>query len=172
MSDLPTNDETNKTPFPKPGPIVEPEIDTRIFDSEGFDENGRDINGQASYGADSIKVLKGLDGVRKRPGMYLQGGTGIDGFHQLLSEIIDNAIDEGQAGYADTVTVIIRNDESVRVFKRRIRANFETFLRFTHRYWFHEVSEQSHVKALQSATTEILKTRVGGIQVGLYGIEG
>ena len=71
--------------------------------------------GAENYTADNIKVLKGLDGVRKRPGMYLQGGTGIDGFHQLLSEIIDNAIDEGQAGYADTVTVIIRNDESVTV---------------------------------------------------------
>ena len=53
--------------------------------------------GAENYTADNIKVLKGLDGVRKRPGMYLQGGTGIDGFHQLLSEIIDNAIDEGQA---------------------------------------------------------------------------
>ena len=73
------------------------------------------LEGAENYTADNIKVLKGLDGVRKRPGMYLQGGTGIDGFHQLLSEIIDNAIDEGQAGYADTVTVIIRNDESVTV---------------------------------------------------------
>ena len=73
------------------------------------------LEGAENYTADNIKVLKGLDGVRKRPGMYLQGGTGIDGFHQLLSEIIDNAIDEGQAGYADTVTVIIRTDESVTV---------------------------------------------------------
>jgi signal transduction histidine kinase len=68
-----------------------------------------------AYTADNIKVLKGLDGIRKRPGMYLQGGTGIDGFHQLLTEIIDNGIDEGLAGYADTVTVTIHKDESVTV---------------------------------------------------------
>ena len=42
----------------------------------------------------------------------------------------------------------IRNDNSVRRFKRRIRANFETFLRFTHRYWFHELSERPHVQAM------------------------
>ena len=47
-----------------------------------------------TYTADSIKVLKGLEGVRKRPAMYVQGGTGVDGYHQLLTEIIDNAIDE------------------------------------------------------------------------------
>ncbi|MEY4532198.1 MAG: hypothetical protein RLZZ156_2921 [Deinococcota bacterium] len=71
--------------------------------------------GADNYTADNIKVLKGLDGVRKRPGMYLQGGTGIDGFHQLLSEIIDNAIDEVQAKFADTVTVTIHQDESVTI---------------------------------------------------------
>jgi DNA gyrase subunit B len=71
--------------------------------------------GADNYTSDNIKVLKGLDGVRKRPGMYLQGGTGVDGFHQLLGEIIDNAIDEGQAKFADTVTVTIRKDESVTV---------------------------------------------------------
>jgi DNA gyrase subunit B len=73
------------------------------------------LEGAENYTADNIKVLKGLDGVRKRPGMYLQGGTGVDGFHQLLTEIIDNAIDEGQAKYADTVTVTIHKDESVTV---------------------------------------------------------
>jgi DNA gyrase subunit B len=54
-----------------------------------------------AYTADSIKVLKGLEGVRMRPAMYVQGGTGIDGYHQLLTEIIDNAVDEALAGYAD-----------------------------------------------------------------------
>ncbi|MFN3266113.1 MAG: DNA gyrase subunit B [Deinococcales bacterium] len=71
--------------------------------------------GAENYTADNIKVLKGLDGVRKRPGMYLQGGTGVDGFHQLLSEILDNAIDEVQAKYADTVTVTLHQDESVTI---------------------------------------------------------
>jgi DNA gyrase subunit B len=68
-----------------------------------------------TYSADSIKVLKGLEGVRKRPAMYVQGGTGIDGYHQLLTEIIDNAIDESLAGYADTVTVTLNPDGSATV---------------------------------------------------------
>ena len=67
------------------------------------------------YTADSIKVLKGLEGVRKRPAMYVQGGTGLDGYHQLLTEIIDNAVDEALAGYADTVTVTLNSDGSASV---------------------------------------------------------
>ncbi len=68
-----------------------------------------------TYTADSIKVLKGLEGVRKRPAMYVQGGTGVDGYHQLLTEIIDNAIDEALAGHADTVEVILNADGSATV---------------------------------------------------------
>ena len=68
-----------------------------------------------SYTADNIKVLKGLEGVRKRPAMYVQGGVGIDGYHQLLTEIIDNAIDEALAGYADTVEVTLNADGSCSV---------------------------------------------------------
>ena len=67
------------------------------------------------YTAENIKVLKGLEGVRKRPAMYVQGGTGIDGYHQLLTEIIDNAIDESLAGYADTVEVFLNADGSASV---------------------------------------------------------
>ncbi|MBB6099279.1 DNA gyrase subunit B [Deinobacterium chartae] len=65
------------------------------------------------YDASSIRVLKGLEGVRMRPAMYIQGGTGVDGYHQLLTEIIDNAIDEGLAGYASEVTVTLCRDNSV-----------------------------------------------------------
>src|SRR5690606_10948358 len=65
--------------------------------------------------ADDIKVLRGLEGVRKRPAMSVQGGTGIDGYHQLLTEIIDNAIDEALAGEADTVEVILNHDGSASV---------------------------------------------------------
>ncbi|MEX2536150.1 MAG: DNA topoisomerase subunit B [Trueperaceae bacterium] len=68
-----------------------------------------------AYTAESIKVLKGLEGVRKRPAMYVQGGTGIDGYHQLLTEIIDNAIDEALAGHADTVEVVLNADGSASV---------------------------------------------------------
>ena len=65
---------------------------------------------QAEYDASSISVLKGLEAVRKRPGMYVQGGTGIDGYHQLMTEIIDNAIDEGLGGFASEVTVTMHAD--------------------------------------------------------------
>src|SRR5690625_5503268 len=58
----------------------------------------------SEYTADNIKVLKGLEGVRKRPAMYVQGGTGVDGYHQLLTEIIDNAIDESLAGRSEEHT--------------------------------------------------------------------
>ncbi|WP_082869654.1 DNA topoisomerase subunit B [Deinococcus puniceus] len=68
-----------------------------------------------SYTAADISVLKGLEAVRKRPGMYVQGGTGIDGYHQLLTEIIDNAIDEGLAGFANEVHVIMHADGSATV---------------------------------------------------------
>jgi DNA gyrase subunit B len=68
-----------------------------------------------AYTADSIKVLKGLDGVRMRPAMYVQGGTGIDGYHQLLTEIIDNAVDEALAGYATEIEVVLETDGSAAV---------------------------------------------------------
>lgn len=67
------------------------------------------------YNADSISILKGLEAVRKRPGMYVQGGTGVDGYHQLLTEIIDNAIDEGLAGFADEIHVTMHADGSATV---------------------------------------------------------
>lgn len=69
----------------------------------------------SDYTAENIQVLEGLEAVRKRPAMYVQGGTGIDGYHQLLTEIIDNAIDECLAGYADTVAIILNKDGSATV---------------------------------------------------------
>ncbi|HNQ99784.1 MAG TPA: ATP-binding protein, partial [Trueperaceae bacterium] len=77
--------------------------------------NGHENGNGSDYTADSIKVLRGLEGVRKRPAMYVQGGTGVDGYHQLLTEIIDNAIDEFLAGYADTVEVTLNADGSATV---------------------------------------------------------
>lgn len=70
---------------------------------------------KADYGAKDIQVLEGMDAVRKRPGMYVQGGTGIDGYHQLLTEIIDNAIDEGLAGYATEVEIVMHENGSATV---------------------------------------------------------
>jgi DNA gyrase subunit B len=68
-----------------------------------------------TYTAENIQVLEGLEAVRKRPAMYVQGGTGVDGYHQLLTEIIDNAIDECLAGFADTVEVKLNKDGSATV---------------------------------------------------------
>lgn len=66
------------------------------------------------YGAGSIKILEGLEAVRKRPGMYI-GSTGRRGLHHLIWEVVDNAVDEAMAGYADQVDVRLLDDGSVEV---------------------------------------------------------
>ncbi|MDR1034266.1 MAG: type IIA DNA topoisomerase subunit B [Bifidobacteriaceae bacterium] len=73
-----------------------------------------DDNTGSDYGADNITVLKGLEAVRVRPGMYI-GSTGPRGLHHLVYEVVDNSVDEALAGYADKVNVTLLQDGGVRV---------------------------------------------------------
>ena len=67
---------------------------------------------EQNYGADNIRILEGLEAVRNTPGMYI-GNTGSEGLHQLVWEVVDNAVDEALAGHCTSISVAVHLDSSL-----------------------------------------------------------